>query len=58
MAVIHIDLDEPADLDHQEWVRHRVREALEDARPPIPHDEVKIDSERKIAEALSSATTA
>ena len=58
MAIIHINLDEPTDPDHQEWVRHRVQKALEDTSPPVPHDEVKIRSERKIAEALSSTTTA
>ncbi len=41
---------------HDEWFRAKVREALNDPRPPIPHEDVEAHFARRRAAAL--ATTA
>lgn len=40
---------------HDQWFRAKVREALEDTRPPIPHDEVEAHFARRRAAALKRA---
>jgi DNA-damage-inducible protein J len=37
------------------WFRAKVREALDDPRPPIPHDEVEAHFARRRATALRKA---
>jgi len=40
-----------SDAEHDAWFRARVREALNDPRPAVPHDEVKAHFARKRAGA-------
>ncbi|MEI9977872.1 MAG: hypothetical protein WDN23_02560 [Edaphobacter sp.] len=44
--------DEDKEADHDEWVRARVQEALDDPRPGVPFEEVKARSDKKFAEAI------
>ena len=39
-------------VDHDSWFRAKVREALDDPRPAIPHEQVKAYFAKRRAEAL------
>ena len=41
---------------HDAWFRAKVREALDDPRPPIPHDEVEAHFAKRRADALNPTT--
>ena len=40
---------------HDAWFRDKVREALYDPRPPVPHDEVEAHFAKRRAAALKRA---
>src|SRR5277367_3357408 len=41
---------------HDAWFRAKVQQALEDSRPPIPHDQVEAHFAHRRAAALDSTT--
>ena len=41
--------------EHDAWFRAKVREALEDSRPGVPHDDVEAHFARRRAAALRKA---
>lgn len=47
----------PGGVQHDEWFRAKVREALEDSRPPIVHNQVKAHFAGRRAAARNKVTS-